>query len=170
MPAALFGLAVVTLYAGVSGSGVAVDQGVRRAADNFRLQTNKLSLTATVDEEPFKAKVLSATYAGTGGLGVARTPKGKPKPGLGAPQNIEPILIDNINSVFQFSAYGASKAVTTLHERGTAFSASFGNYSITRRWWRLTFPPGDGRHVLPRGLSDWCPRLTEPLRRMWRGL
>ena len=143
----------MTLYAGVSGQAWPWTKVFVGRADNFRLQANKLSLTATVDEEPFKAKVLSATYAGTGGLEGGADLRGKPKPwAFGAPQNIEPILIDSINSVFQFSAYGASKAVTTLYERGTAFSASFGNYPITRRWWRLTFPPGDGRHVLASGL------------------
>ena len=145
--------AVVTLYAGVSGQAWPWTKVFVGRADNFRLQANKLSLTATVDEEPFKAKVLSATYAGTGGLEGGADLKGKPKPwAFGAPQNIEPILIDSINSVFQFSAYGASKAVTTLYERGTAFSASFGNYSDYTALVAANIPAGRWATCLASGL------------------
>jgi len=145
--------AVVTLYAGVSGQAWPWTKVFVGRADNFRMQANKLSLTATVDEEPFKAKVLSATYAGTGGLEGGADLKGKPKPwAFGAPQNIEPILIDSINSVFQFSAYGASKAVTTLYERGTAFSASFGNYSDYTALVAANIPAGRWATCLASGL------------------
>lgn len=145
--------APVTIYAGASGQVWPWTKVFVGRVDNFRLQGNKLSLTVAVDESPFKAKVLSAIYAGTGGLEGGADIKGKPKPwAFGAPKNIEPVLIDSINSVFQVSAYGAIKAVTTLYERGAAFSASFGNYADYTDLVAASIPAGRWATCLASGL------------------
>ncbi|RXR28961.1 DUF7359 domain-containing protein [Sphingobium fluviale] len=145
--------ASITVYSGATGQAWPWTKIFVGRVEGFRVQANKLSLSATVDEEPFQAKVLSATYAGTGGLEGGADIKGKSKPwAFGAPKNIEPILIDSINSVFQVSAYGTIKAVTTLYERGAAFSASFGNYADYTALVAASIPAGRWATCLASGL------------------
>lgn len=145
--------ASITVYSGTTGQAWPWTKIFVGRVEGFRVQANKLSLSATVDEEPFQAKVLSATYAGTGGLEGGADIKGKPKPwAFGAPKNIEPVLIDSINSVFQVSAYGTIKAVTTLYERGAAFSASFGNYADYTALVAASIPAGRWATCLASGL------------------
>lgn len=146
--------ASITIYAGTSGQAWPWTAVFAGKVKGFRAQASKLSITATVDDEPFSVQVPSATYAGTGGLEGGADIKGKPKPwAFGAPKNIEPVLIDSINSVFQVSAYGSGiKAVTALYERGAAFSASFGNYADYAALVAANIPAGRWATCLASGL------------------
>jgi hypothetical protein len=87
-----------------------------------------ISLTAKVDTEPFSANLLIKTYAGTGDAEGGADLKDQVKPlALGRPRNVEPVLINEVNSVYQFSGYGPIEAVEGLFERASAFPPSSGD-------------------------------------------
>jgi hypothetical protein len=67
---------------------------------------------------------LTLTYLGTGGVEGPIALKGTLKPlALGYPKNVEPILIDAANVVFQYSAYAETIGVQSLWENGLSFGA-----------------------------------------------
>lgn len=110
-----------------------------------RLEINdgKMRLEAEVDERKFQAPVLTQTYAGTGGIEGGADLRGRLKPwALGWPKNVEPVLIDAVNSVFQVSAYGSIQAVSALYERAASFGSSFGNYATYAALVAANIPPG----------------------------
>lgn len=113
----------------------------------------KLSLTAKVDQEALSANVLTATYAGTGGAEGGLDLKGKVKPLLiGRAQNVQPVLIDADNSVYQFSGYGPIEAVATLYERGSDFYSGVGDYASYALLVAATIPPGSWGTCLAQGM------------------
>jgi len=143
----------ITIYAGTSGQSWPWASVFSGKVKSFRAAASKLSVTATIDDEPFSVQVLSASYAGTGGIEGGADIKGKPKPwAFGAPKNIEPVLIDSVNSVFQVSAYGAIKNVVTLYERGAAFGASYGDYANYAALVAAAIPAGRWATCLASGL------------------
>lgn len=102
--------------------------------DTYQGVYPKLSLAAKVDPEPFEKNVLTSVYAGTGGIEGGADLKNRAKPlVIGWAKNVEPLLIDATNSVYQFSAYGAIEEITTLYERGAVFAggatADVANYA-----------------------------------------
>jgi len=112
-----------------------------------------LSITAEVDQEPFAANLLSRAYAGTGGAEGLTDLKGRPKPiVLGWAENVEPLLIDAANSVYQFSGYGPIEAVTKLYERASDFGASTGNYASYAALVAAAIPRGHWGTCLAEGL------------------
>jgi len=143
----------ITIYAGTSGQSWPWASVFSGKVKSFRAAASKLSVTATIDDEPFSVQVLSASYAGTGGIEGGADIKGKPKPwAFGAPKNIEPVLIDSVDSVFQVSAYGAIKNVVTLYERGAAFGASYGDYANYAALVAAAIPAGRWATCLASGL------------------
>lgn len=146
--------ASITIYAGTSGLAWPWTTVFAGKVKSFRAAASKLSVVASVDDEPFSVQIPSATYAGTGGLEGGADIKGKPKPwAFGAPKNVEPVLIDSVNSVFQVSAYGTGiKAVTAMYERGAPFSASFGNYADYGALVAANIPAGRWATCLASGL------------------
>jgi len=143
----------IAIYAGTSGQSWPWASVFSGKVKSFRAAASKLSVTATIDDEPFSVQVLSASYAGTGGIEGGADIKGKPKPwAFGAPKNIEPVLIDSVNSVFQVSAYGAIKNVVTLYERGAAFGASYGDYANYAALVAAAIPAGRWATCLASGL------------------
>lgn len=145
--------AAITIYVGDSGDAWPWTTVFAGRVVGFQAAGNKLVLTANVDAEPFSADVLSLAYAGTGGIEGGADLKGKPKPwAFGAPRNIEPVLIDSVNSVFQFSAYGAVKAVEAVYERGADFGASLGDYATYNALVAATIPEGRWGTCIAQGL------------------
>jgi len=121
--------------------------------DKFQAEANRLSVSAKVDDEPFQKEVLYLSYAGTTGLEGGADLKGKPKPwAFGACKNVEPVLIDAINSVFQVSAYGAIKAVPYLYERGASLGGSVGDYATYAALVAASIPEGRWGTCLAQGL------------------
>ena len=113
----------------------------------------KWTLTAAVDERKFARNVLTASYFGTGGIEGGGSLKGKVKPlVLGWATNVEPVLIDAVNNVYQFSGYGPIEGVTTLYERGSAFPASTGDYASYSALVAATIPNGGWATSLAYGL------------------
>ena len=89
-----------------------------------------LAIQAEVNEEPFRKTILTATYAGTGDAEGGEDIKNRVKPlTIGWTKNVQPVLINAVDSVYQFSAYGPIEAVTTLFERGSDFGASSGDHA-----------------------------------------
>lgn len=123
----------------------------RVASINRRDQ--RLGITAKVETETFDKNVLTATYAGTGGIEGGADIKGQVKPlVIGWAQNVEPVLIDSVNSVYQFSAYGAIEAVSTLYERASDFGASIGDFATYAALVAATIPAGRWATCLASGL------------------
>jgi len=85
--------------------------------------------TAKVDGEPFEASLLALTYAGTGGAEGGDDLKDKVKPMLfGYAKNVEPVLIDAVNNVYQVHGYGPIEEVTRVYERAASFTGNGGSY------------------------------------------
>lgn len=148
-----WGGAPVTIYAGhraLSWPWTAAFTGrVTAYGGNYPAAT----FTCEVDTEPFSANILTATYAGTGGIEGGADVKNKVKPlCIGWVQNAEPVLIDAVNSIYQFSAYGAIEAVTYLYERGSDFGATFGDYANYTALAAATVPAGRWATSLAYGL------------------
>lgn len=122
--------APVKLWAGVAGQAWPWTQFAELTVSDFSAEGNGLSLSMKVNEEPFSADVLTAKYAGTGGIEGGADLKGKVKPFLlGRCSNVEPVLIDAVNNVYQVHGYAAIEAVTKLYERGSEFPISSGDYA-----------------------------------------
>jgi len=69
-------------------------------------------------------EILNATYDGTGTLGGTAEMEGRYKPTLiGSVLNLEPILIDPVNLVYQYHGYGAAGGVVALWENGLDYGA-----------------------------------------------
>lgn len=120
----------LTLYAAASGTAWPWPVAFKGIVERFEAAADSLKLTARVDTEPFEKDALTATYAGTGGAEGDANLKNKVKPWVfGRALNVEPVLVDAVDSVFQFSAYGPIQAVTALYERGGAFGPSVGDFA-----------------------------------------
>lgn len=112
-----------------------------------------LALDTTVDERPFGVPVLTASYAGTTGAEGGADLKNRLKPlAIGWCQNVEPVLIDTVENVYQFSAYGAIEAVTNLYERGSDFGASVGDYASYAALVAAAIPAGRWATCLAAGM------------------
>ncbi|HUD30607.1 MAG TPA: hypothetical protein VMQ93_17200 [Novosphingobium sp.] len=87
-----------------------------------------MKISASVDIEPFNLDLL-AVYKGTTGAEGGADLKDKPKPlALGRPRNVEPVLVNAVSSIYQFSAYGPIEAVEVLYERASAFPGASADY------------------------------------------
>ena len=103
----------------------------------------KMGVRAAVDVEPFRADVLTRTYAGTGDAEGGADLKGRLKPlALGRPRNVEPVLVDAVNIVYQFSGYGPIEGVEALYERASAFGAPIADYTTYAALVAATIRPG----------------------------
>lgn len=143
----------VKLYAGVSGQAWPWTQVFEGLVTTQGAEASKLQLTAAVDIEPFNKSVLTLSYAGTGGAEGGTDLKGKLKPWVfGAAMNVEPVLINAVDNIYQFSAYAAIKGVLTLYERGAAFGASIGDYANYAALLAASIPSGKWATCLAEGL------------------
>lgn len=145
--------AIVSLYAidpatalNAAGSYDVADLNTKRIfkgrVEGFSVDGGALALTAEVDQEPFNKDVLRFTYAGTGDAEGGADLKGRLKPWIfGRALNVEPILINSVDNVVQFSAY-AIQGISALYERGSSLGASVGNYATYAELVAATIPPG----------------------------
>lgn len=136
--------APVRIYVGETGAAWAswsnVFDGIVSGAE---VQGATLKLDAEVDTEPFNANVLTALYAGSGGAEGGTDIKSKPKPAaFGRCKNVEPVLIDAVNNVYQVHGYGAVSSISAVYERAADFGASFGNFATYAALVAAVIPPG----------------------------
>lgn len=87
------------------------------------------TLSLSVNDTPFKKSVLTA-YTGAGLINGDADLAGRMIPWVfGTAQNVEPVLINAVDNVWQFSGYGPIKSVLKLYERASDFGASVGNFA-----------------------------------------
>lgn len=145
--------AVVTIYEGDIGDAWPWTTIFTGIVDSFTNDAERLSLRLKVNTAPFGVPVLTATYAGTGGKEGGADLKFKVKPWcFGAASNIEPVLIDVTNNVYQVSAYGPINAVTACYERAASFGTSYGNYTTYALLVAASIPPGRWATCLAEGM------------------
>lgn len=119
----------------------------------FEARGHRLKLQAKVNTEPFEKDALTLTYAGTGGAEGDANLKNKVKPWVfGRALNVEPVLVDATNNVYQFSAYGPIQAVNVLYERASDFGVSAGDYASYAALVAATIPAGRWGTCLAQGL------------------
>lgn len=143
--------AEVEIWAGEAGETWPWRQIFRGQIKGFDRKIQVLNLTA---ETAFDDKdVLTLNYAGTGGAEGDTDLAGKLKPLVfGWAKNVEPLLINAVNSVYQFSGYGPIEAVTTLFERGSDFGAVTNDYASYALLVAATIAPGKWASCLAEGL------------------
>jgi len=145
--------APVSIYCGNPGAAWPWAQYFSGVVTASNAEANALQLTAAVDTETFQRNVLTASYAGTTGAEGPADLKNVLKPFLiGRCRNVEPILIDVTNSVFQFHGYGPISAVNGLYERGSAFPAPIANYATYAALVAASIPPGQWGTCLAAGM------------------
>jgi hypothetical protein len=143
----------VKIYAGNAGDTWPWTQWLEGKVDGFDAEANRLRLRIKVNTEPFDTNVLTSSYAGTGGAEGGSDLKNKVKPWLfGRALNVEPVLIDATNSVYQFSAYGPIQAVGALYERASDFGAAVGDYASYAALVAATIPAGRWGTCLAAGM------------------
>lgn len=145
--------APIEIYAGEPGSIDTSSPIFRGRVRSYGGSGPRQTLQCEVDLEPFAANILTASYAGTGGIEGDANIKNKLKPlALGRPRNVEPVLIDAANSVYQFSGYGPIEAVDALYERGSDFGPVLGYQPTYADLVALEIPEGRWAACLPYGL------------------
>lgn len=145
--------APVEIYAEKPGTSWPWRQRFVGKVSGFSRKGDTLTLGCQVDTEPFDADVLPATYAGTGDAEGPADLKGQVKPLiLGWAYNVEPVLINAVESVYQFSAYGPIEDVDALFERGASFGASVGDYADYDALVAATIPAGRWGTCLAEGM------------------
>jgi hypothetical protein len=121
--------APIVIYAGNAAASWPWPTVFKGQVNSFEGAFPKLTIGGEVDSEPFSGNILNATYAGTGGAEGGTDLKNTVKPLLiGWCQNVEPVLLDSVKSIYQFSGYGPIEAITVLYERGSDFGASVADY------------------------------------------
>lgn len=122
--------APVKLWSGASGQAWPWTQVLEALAGLQSREGQTLNLSLRANTKPFEADVLTAKYTGSGGAEGPIDLKDKWKPMLfGRCSNVEPILIDQVNNVYQVHGYGAIEAITKVYERASEFPASHGDYA-----------------------------------------
>jgi len=145
--------AKVKIYRGSTDDGWPWGVWFPGIVDKWDITANRLRLTLRIDTAAFDAKVLTRSYAGTGGAEGPESLKGTLKPLIcGRARNVEPILVDEVNSVFQFSGYGTISAVNALFERASSFGAPVADHPNYAALVAATIPRGRWATCLAEGM------------------
>lgn len=145
--------APVTIWYGQQGEGWPWVQCFKGRVSGFTREANVLALDCDVDLDPFNADLLTATYAGTGDEEGPEDLKNRVKPlVIGWASNVEPVTINAVDSIYQFSAYGPIEAVTALYERGASFGTATGDHADYTALAAASIPAGRWATCLAEGL------------------
>lgn len=143
----------VTMWTGKQGEEWPWRRLMCARVDSYSRENNALSINASVDTEPFDLTFPTATYAGTTGIEGPVDIKGTVKPlALGHPKNVEPVFIDTVNNVYQFSAYGPIEGIDGLFERASDFGPAAADYPDYTALVAATIEPGQWASCLAEGL------------------
>lgn len=146
-----WGGAVVQIWAGEAGQQWPWELAFSGTVNGYERKGQTLTLTAEVGFDD--RNVMTRTYAGTGDAEGPEDLKGKIKPlAIGWPQNVQPVLINAVDSVYQFSGYGPIEAVVKLYERGSDFGAAMADYASYAALVAATITPGRWATCLAEGL------------------
>lgn len=142
--------APATIYRLVGGE---IETVAVMRVDSFAMEAYALALRLQVDDEALQANVLTAEYAGTTGAEGGADLKGTLKPWVfGRAVNVEPVFIDQVDNVFQVSAYGPIEAISAVYERGSSFGASIGNFANYAALVAAEIPEGRWGTCLAEGM------------------
>lgn len=151
-PAYVWSKAPVEIFVWDEDAGTASSLMTARV-ERMESANELVNLTFQVDIEPFETDVLTAQYAGTGGAEGGADLTGRLKPWVfGRAKNVEPVLIDATNNVWQVSGYGAVNDIPTVYERGSAFGASEGDEADYAALVAASIPEGSWATCLAEGM------------------
>lgn len=121
--------------------------------ERFEIVDTSMKIEASVRSRKFELPILTASYAGTGGAEGPADLKGRLKPlAMGTPLNVEPVLIDAVNNVYQVHGYGQIQGLAAVYERASSFGTSIGNAASYAALVGLTIPPGRWASCLVEGM------------------
>ena len=121
--------------------------------NRFEQSENKFSCSFRVDADKFAIDILSDTYAGTGGADGGSDLENRPKPWIfGFARNVEPLLINVVDNIYQFSSYGPIKEVLSLYERGSDFGSKIDDFADYDALLNADVPPGSWATCNEEGL------------------
>lgn len=119
----------------------------------FEKEGDKIKLRVDPQDRADRTNVLTLEYAGTGGAEGGADKKGTLKPWVfGYAKNVEPILINEDDNIYQFSGYGPIQAISALYEKASSFGASFGDYANYAALLAAAVPEGRWATCLAEGL------------------
>ncbi|WP_374139365.1 hypothetical protein [Sphingomonas sp.] len=151
--------AAVRIYEGAAGAswGSWVQRFAGLIEDYSVDEAGRFSFQAKVDGEPFENPVLVNSYAGTGGAEGGDDLKSKPKPAVfGRAKNIEPVLINSVDNVYQVHGYGAISAVSNVYERAADLvengGTNVGNFASYAALVAASIPEGSFGTCLAQGM------------------
>lgn len=117
------------------------------------VDTGILALTLQVDRVAVDQPMLTKLYGGGGGADGDVELRGRTKPAaFGRPINVPPVLIDSVNAVYQFDAYGNTTGLAGVYENLASFGDSVGNYATYAALVAATIPPGRYGTCLAEGM------------------
>lgn len=115
--------------------------------------TGIVPLTLQVDRVLVDQPMLTKTYGGGTGADGDVELRGRTKPAaFGRPINVPPVLIDSVNSVYQFDAYGNTIGLDGVYENLASLGASVGNYATYAALVAATIPEGRYGTCLAEGM------------------
>lgn len=133
--------------------GLVVNQVAQGKVSRFEKDGGAIKLSLDPAGEAGETNVLVLEYAGTGGAEGGPDLKGKLKPWIfGHAKNVEPLLINEDDSIYQFSGYGAIQSVDALYERGGSFGAAVGDYATYAALVAAAIPAGRWATCLAEGM------------------
>ena len=133
--------------------GLVVSQVAQGKVSRFEKDGGAIKLSLDPAGEAGETNVLALEYAGTGGAEGGADLKGKLKPWIfGHAKNVEPVLINEDDSVYQFSGYGPIQSVDALYERGASFGAATGDYANYAALVAVSIPAGRWATCLAEGM------------------
>ena len=133
--------------------GLVVREESRGKITRFEKDGGAIKLSLDPAGVAAETNVLLKEFAGTSGLEGGPDLKGTLKAWIfGHAKNVEPILINEDSSVYQFSAYGPIQSVDALYERGASFGPSVGDYATYAALVAATIPAGRWATCLAQGL------------------
>lgn len=119
----------------------------------FEKDGGAIKLSLDPAGEAGETNVLALEYAGTGGAEGGPDLKGKLKPWIfGHAMNVEPVLINEDDNVYQFSGYGPIQSVDALYERGASFGAAIGDHANYAALVAASIPAGRWATCLAEGM------------------
>lgn len=145
--------APVTIFFGEAGESWPWETLFSGRVTGFSGEGDEKTLVAEVDTEPFDADQLPETYSGDNESGGGDDLKGRAKPlVIGWASNVEPVLINATDNVWQFSGYGPIEEVTVLYERASSFGSPVANYSSYANLVAATIANGKYATCLAEGM------------------
>lgn len=121
--------------------------------DSYGFKDGKMQIAAKVNSEPFEQNILDATYAGDGLAEGGEDIRDKVKPALfGYCRNVEPVLINAVDNVFQVHGYGSIEDVVMVFERAAEFGPSVGDFGSYAALVAAAIPEGEWGTCLAEGM------------------